>query len=79
MNPSSIKVACSNCNLRELCMPVGLTDEFATDSSRQAMWHAFLKKNEITITPLSEVVTKLGQYWYRRLFKQQHSLMRAAW
>ena len=26
MNPHSIKVACSNCNLRELCMPVGLTD-----------------------------------------------------
>ena len=26
MNPSSIKVACSNCNLRELCMPVGLSD-----------------------------------------------------
>jgi hypothetical protein len=23
------------------------------------MWHAFLKKNEITITPLSEVVAKL--------------------
>jgi len=40
-------------------LPVGLTDEFATDSSRQAMWHAFLKKNEITITPLSEVVAKL--------------------
>ncbi|MGB9496164.1 MAG: nucleotidyl transferase AbiEii/AbiGii toxin family protein [Azonexus sp.] len=40
-------------------LPVGLTDEFATDSSRQAMWHAFLKKNEINITPLSEVVTKL--------------------
>ncbi len=39
-------------------MPIGLTDEFATDSSRQAMWHAFLKKNEITITPLSEVVAK---------------------
>ena len=31
-------------------LPIGLTDEFATDSSRQAMWHAFLKKNEITIT-----------------------------
>ena len=27
MNPHTIKVACSNCNLRELCMPVGLTDE----------------------------------------------------
>ena len=26
MNPSAIKVACSNCNLRELCMPVGLND-----------------------------------------------------
>jgi len=26
MNPSAIKVACSNCNLRELCMPVGLSD-----------------------------------------------------
>ena len=26
MNPSAIKVACSNYNLRELCMPVGLSD-----------------------------------------------------
>jgi CRP/FNR family transcriptional regulator len=26
MNPQAIKVACSNCNLRELCMPMGLTD-----------------------------------------------------
>ncbi|MBP7565151.1 MAG: transcriptional regulator, partial [Burkholderiaceae bacterium] len=24
MNAQAIKVACSNCNLRELCMPVGL-------------------------------------------------------
>ncbi|SIP97333.1 fumarate/nitrate reduction transcriptional regulator Fnr [Pseudacidovorax sp. RU35E] len=27
MTPESIKVACSNCNLRELCMPVGLSPE----------------------------------------------------
>ena len=28
MSPQSLKVACSNCNLRELCMPLGLsTDE----------------------------------------------------
>ena len=27
MNPLTIKVACSNCNLRELCMPVGLNEE----------------------------------------------------
>ena len=26
ITPSSIKVACSNCNLRELCMPMGLSD-----------------------------------------------------
>jgi len=27
MNPQTMKVACSNCNLRELCMPIGLTSE----------------------------------------------------
>ncbi|WP_137896024.1 fumarate/nitrate reduction transcriptional regulator Fnr [Ramlibacter sp. 2FC] len=27
MNPQAIKVACSNCNLRELCMPMGLKPE----------------------------------------------------
>jgi CRP/FNR family transcriptional regulator len=27
MNPQTIKVACSNCNLRELCMPMGLKAE----------------------------------------------------
>lgn len=42
-------------------LPIGLTDEFATDVSRQAMWHAFLKKNEIAITPLSDVVAKLRE------------------
>ena len=26
MKPEAIKVACSNCNLRELCMPMGLSD-----------------------------------------------------
>lgn len=27
MNPQSLKVACSNCNLRELCMPVDLSKD----------------------------------------------------
>lgn len=27
MNPQTIKVACSNCNLRELCLPIGLSVE----------------------------------------------------
>jgi len=26
MKPEVIKVACSNCNLRELCMPMGLSE-----------------------------------------------------
>src|SRR5688572_17160715 len=26
LSPASMKVACSNCNLRELCMPTGLSD-----------------------------------------------------
>lgn len=27
MNPETIKVACSNCNLRELCMPIGFNPD----------------------------------------------------
>jgi CRP/FNR family transcriptional regulator, anaerobic regulatory protein len=27
MTPQTIKVACSNCNMRELCMPIGLSNE----------------------------------------------------
>ena len=27
LNAHAIRVACSSCNLRELCMPLGLTDE----------------------------------------------------
>ena len=50
-------------------LPIGLTDEFATDSSRQATWHALLKKNEITITPLSDVVAKLRAILEPALFQ----------
>lgn len=41
-------------------LPVGLTDEFARDASRLALWLAFLKKNQLALTPLQEVVTALG-------------------
>ena len=27
ITPTAIKVACSNCNLRELCMPMGLSEQ----------------------------------------------------
>nr|WP_311528742.1 nucleotidyl transferase AbiEii/AbiGii toxin family protein [uncultured Ralstonia sp.] len=40
-------------------LPVGLTDEFATDPSRQSLWQAFLKKNELAPQPLPEIVTTL--------------------
>jgi hypothetical protein len=41
-------------------LPVGLTDEFANDASRQSLWLAFLRKNELTPEPLTEVVGRLG-------------------
>lgn len=40
-------------------VPIGLTDEFANDPSRQALWRAFLMKNQLEFTPLLEVVTAL--------------------
>ncbi|MEW6707340.1 MAG: nucleotidyl transferase AbiEii/AbiGii toxin family protein [Pseudomonadota bacterium] len=40
-------------------LPVGLTDEFANDSSRQALWQAFLKKNELAPEPLATIVDRL--------------------
>lgn len=40
-------------------LPVGLTDEFGTDPSRQALWHAFLKKNQLKPQPLPDTVAAL--------------------
>lgn len=40
-------------------LPVGLTDEFAHDPSRQALWQAFLKKNELAPEALPSVVDRL--------------------
>lgn len=41
-------------------MLLGLTDEFAHDASRQALWLAFLKKNELSPEPLPDVVGRLS-------------------
>jgi hypothetical protein len=38
---------------------MGLTDEFAFDPTRQALWLAFLKKNQLPMLPLQEVVAQL--------------------
>ena len=40
-------------------LPIGLTDEFAHDVSRQALWQAFLKKNELAPEPLAAIVDRL--------------------
>ncbi|HAT1815609.1 TPA: nucleotidyl transferase AbiEii/AbiGii toxin family protein [Legionella pneumophila] len=37
-------------------LPIGLTDEFANDPSRESMWKAFLRKNELEQKPLNEVI-----------------------
>jgi hypothetical protein len=40
-------------------LPVGLTDEFSQDASRQALWLAFLNKNELIPEPLPAVIGRL--------------------
>ncbi|KTD08341.1 hypothetical protein Ljam_2536 [Legionella jamestowniensis] len=37
-------------------LPIGLIDEFANDLSRESMWKAFLRKNELEQKPLTEVI-----------------------
>ena len=39
--------------------PIGLSDEFAADPSRQALWAAFLKKNDLAMIPLADVVARV--------------------
>ena len=39
--------------------PIGLTNEFATDATRQALWQAFVRKNDLKVEPLIQVVTSL--------------------
>ncbi len=40
-------------------LPIGLSDEFAHDSSRQLLWLAFLKKNGLNPEPLPAIVDQL--------------------
>ena len=40
-------------------LPVGLTDEFAHDLSRQALWQAFIKKNGLSPDSLVAIVDRL--------------------
>ncbi|MFT3813443.1 MAG: nucleotidyl transferase AbiEii/AbiGii toxin family protein [Acidovorax sp.] len=40
-------------------LPVGLTDEFTHDASRQALWQAFVRKNELDPESLATIVARL--------------------
>lgn len=42
-----------------VALPVGLTDEFANDPTRQALWQAVLKKNGPSLQPLPATVAAL--------------------
>ncbi|HEL9664689.1 TPA: nucleotidyl transferase AbiEii/AbiGii toxin family protein [Legionella pneumophila] len=50
-------------------LPIGLTDEFANDPSRESMWKAFLRKNELEQKPLTEVIAVI-----RHLIQVPYSL-----
>lgn len=40
-------------------LPAGLSDEFAGDATRNAMWLSFLKKNELNVIPLVVIVAAI--------------------
>lgn len=50
-------------------LPVGLSDEFGGDASRQAMWGAFLRKNGLAFEPLPGVVARLAMRLWPTLIR----------
>jgi hypothetical protein len=42
-------------------VPVGLSDEFASDVTRQSLWSAFLGKNRLRAPPLGTVVREIRE------------------
>lgn len=52
--------------------PIGLTDEFAHEASRQALWHAFITRNGLDAPSLSSTVTFLRTKLLSALFDAQH-------
>jgi hypothetical protein len=43
-------------------MPLGLTDEFAHDTTKQAQWKAFLGKNRLEAPTLKEVIEEVRSF-----------------
>lgn len=44
-------------------LPVGLSDEFAQDRTKQVQWKAFLTKNRMEALELGEVVAMVREFW----------------
>ena len=57
-------------------MPTGLTDEFALDATRQSLWQAFLKKNELPPEPLLSIVHRLRSALAPALNQAGHGVAR---
>jgi len=64
LDPSGVRSAITaTFERRKMAMPstapVGLTDAFAADPSKQTQWKAFLKKNRLDPSELADVVNRL--------------------
>jgi hypothetical protein len=55
------KESLDQATLQRAIVPVGLTEEFASDVSKQSQWAAFLRKNELAPLKLGSVVTELRE------------------
>ena len=42
-------------------VPLGLSREFAEDPGKQGQWRAFLRRNELEVVPLPQVVTQIRE------------------
>ena len=51
-------------------IPIGLTDEYAQDPSKQTQWAAFLRKNNLATASLSDLVAALRSGLEEPLFGQ---------
>jgi hypothetical protein len=53
-------------------MPLGLGDEFAHDTTKQAQWKAFLGKNRLDAPTLNEVVEEVRNFVIEPLKVARH-------
>lgn len=44
-------------------LPIGLSDEFAQDRTKQVQWKAFLTKNRLEALELGKVVAMVREFW----------------